>query len=151
MPRLDRILCVPHGYCISQCQSYHKRKKIKEELNIPLSFPLQQESPSMIQQKYPMLWSRPRADGCDIMWSCKSLSFTSEVVHKYMITFMMVGWHHQLDGCEFEQAPGVGDGQGSLACCSPWGHKESDTTEWLNWLNINTEKQWNKIFLQNKG
>ena len=46
----------------------------------------------------------------------------------------MVGWHHQLYGHEFEQAPGVGDGQGSLACCSPWGHKESDMTEWLNWL-----------------
>ena len=45
----------------------------------------------------------------------------------------MVGWHHQLEGHEFEQAPGVGDGQGSLACCSPWGHKESDTTEQLNW------------------
>ena len=44
----------------------------------------------------------------------------------------MIGWHHQLDGHEFEQASGVGDGQGSLACCSPWGHKESDTTEWLN-------------------
>ena len=42
---------------------------------------------------------------------------------------MMVGWHHQLDGPEFEQALGVGDGQGSLACCSPWGRKESDTTE----------------------
>ena len=41
----------------------------------------------------------------------------------------MVGCHHQLDGHEFEQAPGVGDGQGSLACCSPWGHKESDKTE----------------------
>ena len=41
----------------------------------------------------------------------------------------MVGWHHQLDGHEIEQALGVGDGQGSLACCSPWGHKESDTTE----------------------
>ena len=40
-----------------------------------------------------------------------------------------------IDGHEFEQAPGVGDGQGSLACCSPWGHKELDTTEWLNWLN----------------
>ena len=45
----------------------------------------------------------------------------------------MAGWHHQLDGHEFEQASGVGDGQGSLACCSPWGCKESDTTEWLNW------------------
>ena len=41
----------------------------------------------------------------------------------------MVGWHHQLDGHEFEQAPGVGDGQGSLACCSSWGRKEQDTTE----------------------
>ena len=41
----------------------------------------------------------------------------------------MVGWHHQLDGHEFEQVLGVGDGQGSLACCSPWGHKESDMTE----------------------
>ena len=44
----------------------------------------------------------------------------------------MVGWHHQLNGHEFEQALGVGDGQGRLACCSPWGHKESDMTEWLN-------------------
>ena len=44
----------------------------------------------------------------------------------------MVGWHHRLNGHKFKQALGVGDGQGSLACCSPWGHKESDTTEWLN-------------------
>ena len=46
----------------------------------------------------------------------------------------MVGWHHWLDGHEFDQALGVGDGQRSLACCSPWDHKESDMTEWLNWL-----------------
>ena len=45
----------------------------------------------------------------------------------------MVGWHHRLDGYEFEQALGVGDGQESLACCNPCGHKESDTTERLNW------------------
>ena len=44
----------------------------------------------------------------------------------------MVGWHHQLNGHEFEQASGVGDGQGCLACYSPWGHKESDMTESLN-------------------
>ena len=43
-----------------------------------------------------------------------------------------VGWHHRLDGHEFEQAQGVGDGQGSLACCGPWGRKELDTTERLN-------------------
>ena len=44
----------------------------------------------------------------------------------------MVGWHHCLNGHEFEQSPGIGDGQKSLACCSPWGRKELDTTE-LNW------------------
>ena len=41
----------------------------------------------------------------------------------------MVGWHHQLNGCELEQASGVGDGQGSLVCCSPWSHKVLDLTE----------------------
>ena len=41
----------------------------------------------------------------------------------------IVGWHHRLDGHEYEQASGVGDGQGSLVCCSPFGHTESDTTE----------------------
>ena len=45
----------------------------------------------------------------------------------------MVGWHHRFNEHEFEQAPGVSDGQGSLVCCNPWGHKESDMTEWLNW------------------
>ena len=48
----------------------------------------------------------------------------------------MVGWHHWLDGHEFEQALGVGDGQGGLVCCSPWGHKELDVTEGLNWTDI---------------
>ena len=45
----------------------------------------------------------------------------------------MAGWHHRLDGHEFEQAPGVGDGQGGLVCCRPWRHKESATTEQLNY------------------
>ena len=47
-----------------------------------------------------------------------------------------VGWHHQLDGYKFEQVPGVGNGQGGLACCSPWGGKESDTTERLTNNNL---------------
>ena len=47
----------------------------------------------------------------------------------------MAGWHHRLDGHEFEKAPGVGDGQGGLECCGSWGHKESDTTEQLTELN----------------
>ena len=48
----------------------------------------------------------------------------------------MLRWHHWLDGHEFDQALGVGDGQGSLACCSPWDHKESDTSERLNWTEL---------------
>ena len=54
----------------------------------------------------------------------------------------MVGWHHRLDGHEFEQAPGVGNGQGSLACYSPWGHKESETTERLNWTGETETESW---------
>ena len=50
----------------------------------------------------------------------------------------MAGWHYWLNGHEFEQPLGVGDRQGTLACCSPWGHKESDTTERLNELNSET-------------
>ena len=47
----------------------------------------------------------------------------------------MVWWRHWLNEQEFEQAPGVGDEQGSLVCCSPWGRKEVDTTEQLNWID----------------
>ena len=56
----------------------------------------------------------------------------------------MVGWHHWLNGHMFEQAPGVGDGQGRLVCYSPWGRKESDTTEWLNWTDdtTNLDASW---------
>ena len=53
----------------------------------------------------------------------------------------IVGWHHRLDGYEFLQAPGVGDGQGSLAFWSPWGHKELDMTEWLN--STDWGRNWN--------
>ena len=48
----------------------------------------------------------------------------------------MAGWHHRLDGREFEWTPGDGDGQGGLACCDSWGRKESDTTERLNWTEL---------------
>ena len=52
---------------------------------------------------------------------------------KGMTEIEMIGWHHQLNGHEFAWTLGVGDGQGGLACCSLWGRKESDKTEWLNW------------------
>ena len=54
----------------------------------------------------------------------------------------MVGWHHHLNGHEFEQTPGDGEGQGSLECCSLWGGKESDMTEPLNNNNILTSMRW---------
>ena len=54
----------------------------------------------------------------------------------------MAGWHHHLNGHEFGWTLGVGDGQGGLACCGSWGHKELDTTKWLNWLNWTT---WNTV------
>ena len=49
----------------------------------------------------------------------------------------MAGWHHWFDGCESEWTPGVVDGQGGLALCDSWGHKDSDMTEWLNWTELN--------------
>ena len=52
----------------------------------------------------------------------------------------MVGWHHQLDGHESERTLGVGDGQGGLACCDSWGHKESDMTERLNWTELKVKQ-----------
>ena len=61
-----------------------------------------------------------------------------------------VGWHHWLDGHEFKQAPGVGDGQRNLVCCSLWGRKESDTTDWLNWtasLGDVFAESWDVVFM----
>ena len=64
-----------------------------------------------------LIWKDPDA-GKDWRWEKKGMTEDE-----------MVGWHHRLNGHEFKWTPGVGDGQGGLACCSPWGHKESDTTK----------------------
>ena len=58
----------------------------------------------------------------------------------------MVGWHHRLDGHEFEQAPGVGDGQGSLTCCSPWGRKESDMTYYIEKCNKGLKTKQRSVY-----
>ena len=71
-----------------------------------------------------LIWEDPDA-GKD--WKQEEKGMTEE----------MAGWHHQLNGYEFEQALGVGDGQGGLVCCIPWDLKESDTTVWLNWTELN--------------
>ena len=68
----------------------------------------------------------------------------------------IAGWHHQLDGHEFEWTPGVGDRQGGLVCCDSWGCKESDMTEQLNWTeNLNNYQKENisfgkRFFLKNQ-
>ena len=67
-----------------------------------------------------------------LMQRTDSFEKTLMLEEKGMTEDEMVGWHHQLNGHEFEETPGVGDGQGGLACCSPWGCKELDTTERLN-------------------
>ena len=77
------------------------------------------------------------------LWSCHSRRNTGkfgwDVKEKGFLgekgTLWFSDHFHWLNGHEFEQAPGAGDGQGSLACCSPWGHKESDVTERLHWTN----------------
>ena len=56
----------------------------------------------------------------------------------------MVQWHHGLKGYKFEQTPGDGEGQGTLVCCSPWGHKELDMTEQLNNNNLNSREKIDK-------
>ena len=63
----------------------------------------------------------------------------------------MAGWHHQLDGREFEWTPGVGDGQGGVVCWDSWGHKESDTTERLNWTEpVMMPELWDKVSQRRK-
>ena len=78
--------------------------------------------------------SNTLATWCEELTHWKRPWFWERQEEKGVTEDEMVGWHHQFNGHEFEQAPRVGDGQGSLACCSPWGCKELDTTEQLKWL-----------------
>ena len=94
--------------------------RIDVEAETPILWPL--------DVKNWLIWEDPDA-GKDWRWKKKGMTEGE-----------MVGWHHQFDGRETAWTPGVGDGQGGLACCSPWGHKESDMTWWLNW----TEYCWGK-------
>ena len=80
----------------------------------------------------PILW--PPDVKNRLIWKDPDVEQDWRQEEKGMTEDEMVGWHHWFDGHKFEQAAGVGDGQGSLACCSPWGHKELDTTKQLNGL-----------------
>ena len=79
---------------------------------------------------------------CAVVWAFFGIAFLWDWGQeaKGMTEDEMAGWHHQLDGREFEWTPGDGGGQGGLTCCSPWGCKESDTTERLIWTELNYNK-----------
>ena len=84
----------------------------------------------MLKLKLPILWP-PDAKNW-LIWKDPDAGKDWRQEEEGMTENKMVGWHHWLDGHEFLQALGVGDGQGGLVCCSPWGHKELDTTQQLN-------------------
>ena len=90
-----------------------------------------------LMQKESTHWKRP---WCWEDWGQEEKRMTEDE---------MVGCHHRLDGHGFEQALRVGDGQGSLACCSPWGRKEPDTTEWLNKEQLLHDKAPRRQYRQN--
>ena len=92
---------------------------------------------SDVEAETPILWP---PDGKNWLFEKDSDAWKDwRLEEKGMAEDEMVGWHHWLNGHEFEQAPGVGDGQGGLLCYSPWGYKESDRTEWLNWTELYCE------------
>ena len=90
----------------------------------------------MVKLKPPILWP-PDAKSWLIWKEPDSGKYWGHEEKATMVD-KMVGWHHQLGGHEFELTPGVGDGQGGLACCSSWGRKELDTTERLKWNELNS-------------
>ena len=84
-----------------------------------------------VEAETPILWP---PDANWLIWKDLDARKDWRQEEKETTEYEMVRWHHWLDGHGFEQAPGVGDGQEGLACCGPWGHKES--TEWLNWTKL---------------
>ena len=96
---------------------------------------------SNVEAETPMFWPCDRKNWLIRKDLDAGKDWTQE--EKGMTENEAVQWHHWLDGHEFQKALGVGDGQGSLACCSPWGRKESVMTEWLKWTdnNKNNERQ----------
>ena len=88
------------------------------------------------EAEIPILW--PSHVKSWLIWKDPDARRDQEQEEKGTTEDEMAGWHHWLDGHESEETLGVGDGQGSLACCDSWGRKESDTAEWLNWTKLHT-------------
>ena len=99
-----------------------------------------------VEAQTPILWP-PHAESL-LIWKDPDAGKDWRQEEKGMTEDEMVGWRHWLNGHVFGLTPGVGDGQGGLACCGSWGHKESDMTEWLNWTELlKTTKLWPCPFL----
>ena len=88
-----------------------------------------------VETETPILW--PPAVKSWLIWKYPGAGKDWRQEEKGSTEDEMVGWHHRLDGHGFGWSPGVGDGQGGLVCCCSWGRKELDTTEQLNWTEIN--------------
>ena len=87
-----------------------------------------------VEAETPILWP-PHAKSW-LIWKDLDAGRDWGQEEKWTTEDEMAGWHHQLDGCEFEWTPGVGDGQRGLTCCDSWSRKELDMTEWLNWTEL---------------
>ena len=87
-----------------------------------------------VEAETPILW--PPHEKNWLIWKDPDAGKDWGQEEKGLTEDEIVGWHHRLNGHGFEWTPGVGDGQGALACCSSWGRKELDTTEWLNWTEL---------------
>ena len=89
-----------------------------------------------VEAETPILWSPVLKNW--LIWKDPDAGKDLGQEEKGMTEDEMVGWYHQLNGHRFGWTPGIGDGQGGLVHCSPWGSKESDMTEWLNWTELYT-------------
>ena len=98
-----------------------------------------------VEAATPILWP-PDAKSW-LIWKDPDAGKDGGQEEKGMTEDEMVGWHHRLNGHGFGWTPGVGDGQGGLACCGSWGHKKLDTTERLNWTSLIVDNNNKKTFL----
>ena len=121
----------------------------KNSLSLSLSLSLVAKScltlvtPWTVTCQAPLPWDSPGKNtrvGCHFLGKDPDAGKDWRQEEKGTTEDEMIAWHHRLNGDEFEQAPGAGEGQGCLACCSPWGCKESDTTERLNWTELIEDK-----------
>ena len=142
---------------------------LEKTLESPLDYNsngiLKEQHQSILKEINPVIRRTDAEDETPILWTPDERSWLTEKdpdtgkdwrqEEKGAAEDEMIKWHHQLDGHEFEQAPGDGEGQGSLACFSSWGLKESDTTEWTTigkiWYKVKISQIWEKdLYILNR-